>query len=179
MEYNDFESWKETIFNYFMRLNDAQQIEVVSSLIEKGKVGLKVKWHLSQSLDKLLKRDFIGNLPTELSHYILDYLDDESLLSCCLVNKTWYNIISSCRRIWWKFCKTVGALHDRSMSGKECMQAFLHAKGIVKLLAEGNAWNKQKVAGHPEKVIALAVKNGVLATGIYFCLVFVKIIYIY
>src|SRR5690606_13054143 len=47
-----------------------------------------------------VKRDFLGQLPTELCLNILQYLDGPSLCRAAQVSKRWRNVIDADSRIW-------------------------------------------------------------------------------
>ena len=77
--------WLHAISVKFLSLTEDQRIQTLDSLI--GLCGSKEMIHLSDILPNLLYRDFIRLLPAEISTRILMYLDEKSLLSCCLVSK--------------------------------------------------------------------------------------------
>ena len=77
--------WLHGVGVKFLSLTENQRIRTLDSLISL--CGSKEMIHLSDLLPNLLYRDFISLLPTEISTHILMYLDEKSLLSCCLVSK--------------------------------------------------------------------------------------------
>lgn len=61
--------------------------------------------YLMNRLDDF-KKDFFVLLPGEILHIILEFLDWQSLLTCCLVSKEWNDKISNqYNKIWYNLCK--------------------------------------------------------------------------
>lgn len=73
-----------------------------------GKSGARQLYHLSEKLNCLLKRDFLKHLPVEMSFYLLQFLDPESLLACCQVSHKWNKVVNSCLDCWKRACNTIG-----------------------------------------------------------------------
>ncbi|KAJ1912540.1 SCF ubiquitin ligase complex subunit cdc4 [Mycoemilia scoparia] len=54
----------------------------------------------AQTLLPVLRRDFIGELPTEISTRILKFMDPKTLCAASCVNKRWHRVINTNRSLW-------------------------------------------------------------------------------
>ncbi|CAL8077039.1 unnamed protein product [Calicophoron daubneyi] len=67
--------------------------------------------HLKNTIEPLLKRDFVFLLPPELSLRILSYLKLNDILRCAQVSKHW-NKIASDSLLWYHLCKREGVVDE-------------------------------------------------------------------
>lgn len=97
----------ESVVTYFPRLSLPQRRKLFSSLLPHmhGEDLL----HLSCLISPFLKRDFLGELPTEISLNILSFLDDpKDLVRAARVSKTWRNLVSDESNWKWMLLKYRG-----------------------------------------------------------------------
>lgn len=83
------------------------------------------------SLQPLLRQDFFAHLPTELSFYILDHLDLESLVQCLMVSKCWNYIVLSNTLTWKKH------YHEEIWSKDEDLDDYEQQKKIISNITQG------------------------------------------
>lgn len=69
---------------------------------------------LRQVIEPLLKRDFIRQLPLEVSLRILSYLRTRDLLNCAKVSRHW-NTVTSDQLLWFKRCQQDNLLGNLSL----------------------------------------------------------------
>ncbi len=100
-----FQQWLASTTAQYQKLSDDQRVAALDHLIAISPSSHL--YHLSTKLNSLLKRDFIANLPPELSFHILRYLDPDTLCHCCLVSSKWNDVISSCDEAWKTACRKV------------------------------------------------------------------------
>lgn len=164
MERKDFEAWLENLSATFLSLTDLQRNEALDDLISlSGAAQLR---HLSNSLETLLKRDFLKLLPLELSFYLLKWLDPQTLLTCCLVSKQWNKVISACLEVWQAACRNLGwQIDDSVQDALLWKKAYLKAVLRMKQLQDHEAFETSSLIGHSARVYALYYKDGLLCTG--------------
>lgn len=164
MERKDFEAWLENLSATFLALTDLQRNEALDDLIAlSGAAQLR---HLSNSLETLLKRDFLKLLPLELSFYLLRWLDPQTLLTCCLVSKQWNKVISACLEVWQAACRNLGwQIDDSVQDALHWKKAYLKAILRMKQLQDHEAFETSSLIGHSARVYALYYKDGLLCTG--------------
>ncbi|XP_069369865.1 F-box/WD repeat-containing protein 2 isoform X2 [Paralichthys olivaceus] len=164
MEKVAFEGWLESISATFLTLNDQERNQSLDHLISlSGAVQLR---HLSNSLETLLKRDFLRLLPLELAFYLLHWLDPQTLLTCCLVCKQWNKVINSCPEVWQSVCRELGWRIDESIQDASHWKGvYLKAKLRMTQLKDQEAFETSSLIGHSARVYALYYKDGLLCTG--------------
>lgn len=164
MEKKAFEGWLETVSASFLTLTDQQKNQSLDHLISlSGAAQLR---HLSNSLETLLKRDFLRLLPLELTFYLLRWLDPKTLLTCCLVCKQWNKVISACTEVWQGACRELGwQIDDSIQDATYWKRVYLRAKLRMKQLRDQEAFETSSLIGHSARVYALYYKDGLLCTG--------------
>uniref|UniRef100_A0A3Q2UCZ3 F-box and WD repeat domain containing 2 n=1 Tax=Fundulus heteroclitus TaxID=8078 RepID=A0A3Q2UCZ3_FUNHE len=163
MDKTAFEGWLESVSATFLSLNDQQRNQCLDQLISlSGAVQLR---HLSNGLETLLKRDFLRLLPLELAFYLLQWLDPQTLLTCCLVCKQWNKVISSCTEVWQSVCRELGWRIDESIQDATHWKGvYLKAKRRMMQLQDQEAFETSSLIGHSARVYALYYKDGLLCT---------------
>ena len=73
----NFKTWLEKIGQQFSSFSDVERNQILDHLIDIS--DATQLYHLSEKLDRLLKRDFIVQLPQEIAFYLLSFLDPETL----------------------------------------------------------------------------------------------------
>ena len=73
---------------------------------------------LSNTLDKLSKRDFLRFLPFDVTYMILAYMDYSSLSRIAAVSHTWHFLIASNDKFWMKVIKNDIKMHEPLMQKK-------------------------------------------------------------
>uniref|UniRef100_A0A8C5NXM3 F-box domain-containing protein n=1 Tax=Jaculus jaculus TaxID=51337 RepID=A0A8C5NXM3_JACJA len=164
MERKDLETWLDNISVTFLPLTDLQKNETVDHLISlSGAVQLRP---LSNNLETLLKQDFLRLLPSELSFYLLKWLDPQTLLTCCLVSKQWNKVISACTEVWQTACKDLGwQIDDSVQDALHWKKVYLKTILRMKQLEDHEAFETSSLIGHSARVYALYCKDGLLCTG--------------
>lgn len=138
--------------------------------------------HLYPLLEDLLYRDFLRLLPPELREYLLAFLDPQSLLMSCAVNRTWNQIITSSAGAWQRACEAVGLVINRqyrSHDGSYWKSFFTEMAYRQKQMKDGSSFEGQVYDRQLRKVTAVYYHRGKLATGknIIFELIFlIKVI---
>ncbi|XP_061116890.1 F-box/WD repeat-containing protein 2 [Conger conger] len=164
MEKKAFEGWLESVSTSFLTLTDQQKNQSLDHLI--GLSGAAQLRHLSNSLETLLKRDFLKLLPLELTFYLLRWLDPKTLLTCCLVCKQWNKTISTCTEVWQGACRDLGWQIDESVQdAAHWKKVYLKAKLRMKQLKNQEAFETSSLIGHSARVYALYYRDGLLCTG--------------
>uniref|UniRef100_A0A1A7WFI2 F-box/WD repeat-containing protein 2 n=1 Tax=Iconisemion striatum TaxID=60296 RepID=A0A1A7WFI2_9TELE len=164
MDNTAFEGWLESVSATFLSLNDQQRNQSLDHLISlSGAAQLR---HLSNGLETLLKRDFLRLLPLELTFYLLQWLDPQTLLTCCLVCKQWNKVINSCTEVWQGVCRELGWRTDESIQDAAHWKGvYLKAKLRMMQLKDQEAFVTSSLIGHSARVYALYYKDGLLCTG--------------
>ncbi|MBN3299463.1 FBXW2 protein, partial [Amia calva] len=164
MEKVAFEGWLESVSASFLTLSDQQKNQSLDHLI--GLSGAAQLRHLSNSLETLLKRDFLKLLPLELTFYLLRWLDPKTLLTCCLVCKQWNKTISTCTEVWQGACRDLGwQIDDSIQDAMHWKKVYLKAKLRMRQLREQEAFETSSLIGHSARVYALYYRDGLLCTG--------------
>ena len=160
---SNFKTWLENIGQQFNSLSDSQRNETLDHLIDIS--DATQLYHLSEKLDRLLKRDFVVQLPQEIAFYLLSFLDPETLTVCCEVSRGWNDVISSCREAWRSACHQVGAYVPESKDAAYYKELYQSTNLRVAGLREANAFDSLLLYGHSDRVMAIYYKDGKLATG--------------
>ncbi|XP_074650316.1 uncharacterized protein LOC141905371 [Tubulanus polymorphus] len=114
-----FEEWLGGTVKRYRNLTEEQRNVTLNTLINRS-TGWQL-YYLSQNLLKIIYRDFFAQLPIEITYRILEYLDTESLVSCCEVTAEWNKIVSSCQPVWRRACLEVGVKpHDSDPHDDDC-----------------------------------------------------------
>ena len=160
----DFTEWIETVGNCYRKLTNDERNEVLDYLIQLSDASQL--YFLSKKLNCLLKRDFIVQLPRELTFHLLRYLDPRSLLSCSCVSQQWNAIINSCNVVWRNICVKSGVVVAKEQE-KVCAikQVYLRMLHRMKHLRRGVAFDSMMLYGHTDRVMALYYHEGKIATG--------------
>lgn len=125
---------------------------------------------LHDELPKLVKRDFLTLLPTELALNVANFLDCQTLARCFRVSKSWNTILSNCTEPFARACKEMGLINDRILT-KECdwkwtlMSGMRRMRRLLHSNASGSGFKKREFVGHTERVTALCYNDGMLASG--------------
>ncbi|XP_075924848.1 F-box/WD repeat-containing protein 2 isoform X3 [Petromyzon marinus] len=166
MEGCEFESWLQQVSRGFVSLSDGQRNAVLDVLIaSSGPTQLR---HLSTQLESLLKRDFLRLLPLELSFHLLKWLDPRSLLTCCLVCRSWNKVVNGCSEVWLSACRELGwRVPDEcsTQDGRHWKCAYIQANRRLRQLRKQQAFETSSLLGHSARVYALYYKDGLLCTG--------------
>ena len=158
-----FKMWLENIGQQFNTLSDSQRNETLDHLIDIS--DATQLYHLSEKLDRLLKRDFVVQLPQEIAFYLLSFLDSETLTLCCDVSSGWNEVISSCKEAWKSACHQVGANVPEGKDAVYYKELYQDTNLRVAGLREANAFDSLLLYGHSDRVMAVYYKDGKLATG--------------
>ena len=158
--------WLDKLGKHFSLLSNDEKNQTLDFVIENCESSQL--FYLSEKLQVLLKRDFITYLPRELAHTLLEYMDPDTLRNCCLVSKTWNDIINSCTKAWQGACLSVG-VKKSVLSGiqdaSKCKELYLATCARLKTLQMGRAFESKRLYGHTDRVMAVHYKDGILATG--------------
>ncbi len=160
-----FSKWLDDVGKKYTSLSDSEKNETLDHLIEASDAAQL--YHLSEKLDRFLKRDFIVQLPQEITFYLLSFLDAETLTLCCEVSQTWEEIITSCREAWKSACYKMGALvpEDSSNDSHFYKELYQLTKARVNGLRDPDAFDSLLLYGHSDRVMAVYYRDGKLATG--------------
>ena len=161
----NFKTWLENIGQQFSSFSDIERNQILDHLMDIS--DATQLYHLSEKLDRLLKRDFIVQLPQEIAFYLLNFLDPETLTICCDVSSGWNQVVSSCKEAWKSACHSVGAFVPEGMETPQYKELYQSAKLRVAGLREANAFDSLLLYGHSDRVMAVYYKDGKLATGKY------------
>ncbi len=162
-ESGDFKQWLETTGQQFASLSDTQRNETLDHFIDLSDAAQL--YHLSAKLDRLLKRDFIVQLPREITFYLLTFLNAEALAVCCAVSTRWDHIVSSCREAWKRACRRVGAFVRDDMEAEQYKELCTRTHKRVASLRGPRAFDTLLLHGHTDRVMAMYYRDGKLATG--------------
>ncbi|XP_072029019.1 F-box/WD repeat-containing protein 2-like [Amphiura filiformis] len=169
MDEKTFNSWLDAVTKTFTsEVSDQQRCVVLDRLISNcGGVQLR---HLSTKLEDLVKRDFLRLLPTELGHYLLSWLDAESLCQCCLVNRHWNKMVNECAQAWQRACRLLGMniVEQENLpeqNGVEWKTVYRRTRLRLRQMKEGLAFDSATLHGHSARVYALHYREGKLASG--------------
>ncbi|CAH1796678.1 unnamed protein product [Owenia fusiformis] len=162
---NKFDQWLETITREFCDLDTGQRTQTLDRLISVS--DSSQLFHLTQHLETYCKRDFLRQLPNELVIQILSYLDASSLDACCLVSQTWYNVTTSCDKVWKSICEVNGIAtkENKSSTSQYHMNLYHRVKLKLEALQNGTAFEYITLEGHNDRIMAMDYSNGILATG--------------
>uniref|UniRef100_A0A8C4QRD9 F-box and WD repeat domain containing 2 n=1 Tax=Eptatretus burgeri TaxID=7764 RepID=A0A8C4QRD9_EPTBU len=166
MESVEFEAWLGRMSSSFLSLSDAQRNVTLDRLI--AVCGPSQLRHLSTQLEALLKRDFLRLLPLELCFHLLKWLDPASLLTCCLVSRTWNKVVNGCSQVWLGACRELGGCipdNGGPQDGRHWKGVYVHASQRLRQLHSGKAFETSVLMGHSARVYALYYRNGLLCTG--------------
>ena len=170
----NFKAWLESIGEQFTSFSDNQRNEILDHLIDIS--DPTQLYHLSEKLDRLLKRDFIVQLPKEIAFYLLTFLDPETLTVCCKVSTRWNEVVSSCGEVWKSACRTVGAFVPEGMEVSHYKELYQSTNRRVKGLREANAFDSLLLYGHSDRIMAVYYRSGKLATGNFkLCMYFINL----
>lgn len=169
MEEKTFSEWVENATKTFSsELNEEQRCIVLDKLIAScGGIQLR---HLSTKLEDLVKRDFLRLLPTELGHYLLSWLDPETLCRCCHVNRQWNKMVNECAPAWQRACRLMGMnIVDQDcmveQNGVDWKAVFRRTKMRIEQMKAGHAFDSATLRGHSARVYALHYSEGKIASG--------------
>lgn len=161
---DEFSEWLKLVGTKYKTLTSAQCNQTLAHLIQLSE-GSQL-YHIFHHLDDLLKRDFFSLLPREVSYYILQYLDAESLLACCSVSKTWADVVNSCTTAWRRVCHEAGlAVREESHDADFWRCRYNRCRHRLKALERGDSFQEKILFGHTDRVMAVCYYNGLLATG--------------
>ena len=119
-----------SLISHFSTLTSELQTHVLYNLLRHSSVS--VLQSVDQLIQPALKRDFISDLPAELSIQVLSYLDGQSVMRCINVSKNWKRLIDAQPEIWSGLLKAEDLwIGDTSRTEeKEC--ELLAALGVRK-----------------------------------------------
>jgi len=160
----NFAEWIENVGNCYEKLTNDERNQALDYLIQLSDASQL--YFLSKKLNCLLKRDFIVQLPRELTFHLLQYLDPRSLLHCCCVSRQWNAIINSCCGVWRDICIKAGIVVD-SEQKETCVikQVYLKMVQRMRHLRQGCVFESMMLYGHTDRVMALYYHEGKIATG--------------
>ena len=169
MDEKTFNTWLDSVTKTFSsELGDEQRCLTLDRLISNcGGIQLR---HLSTKLEDLVKRDFLRLLPAELGHYLLSWLDAESLCRCCLVSRHWNKTVNECAQAWQKACRLLGMniVEQENLpeqNGVDWKAVYRRARLRIRQMKEGYAFDSATLHGHTARVYALHYREGKLASG--------------
>ena len=118
MDQTKFQSdWLPKFLDQFKDLDSDQKETTILSLLDI--LESKEKYILQSSLPNLLYRDFVNLLPYEILEKVLDYLDFEDILNCCIVSKSWNERLSNFCSVWKNRAIDMGMEIPESMTSRE------------------------------------------------------------
>ena len=167
--------WIENFANDFASISDCEKNAVIETILRL--CGPKQLRFLSDELDRLVKRDFLRFLPSEIVLRILKFLDFKTIGRCCSVSRTWNIILSRFDEVWFIACKERGFVSDKLTQDvktnwkMELKSAFRRVKRLHKKFGLCKVSKVEILEGHNSKVTALCYKNGFLASGGFFTIV--------
>jgi len=159
-----FSDWLKQVGTRYKMLSSSECNQTLDHLIQLSE-GSQL-YHLYHRLDALLKRDFLNLLPREVSFSILQYLDAESLLTCCSVSSAWADVVNSCTIAWKRVCHEAGlAVTDECHGADFWRHRYNRCRHRLKALQQGGSFQEKLLFGHTDRVMAVCYYNGLLATG--------------
>lgn len=90
----------------FASLAPSVQTHILYSMLRHSSVS--VLRSISSLITPALKKDFLSDLPPELSLLVLGYLDGPSVVRCSAVSKNWQRFVNQHGQIWENLLKTEG-----------------------------------------------------------------------
>jgi hypothetical protein len=87
-----------SLVSEFSSLSDKLQTNILYQLLRQSSTPVIQK--VNHIIQPALKRDFISDLPAELSLQVMAYLDADMIMRCLLVSKNWKRFIDSQGQIW-------------------------------------------------------------------------------
>eukprot|EP01135_Chromosphaera_perkinsii_P001616 Nk52_evm86s207 gene=Nk52_evmTU86s207 len=187
---DDFELWCSEVVGVFQtKLLPEQQRDVLETLLLDG-LDPKQRYEIAEPLlDIVLMRDFMCDLPIEISFYIQELLDPKCLACLRRVSTGWRKVIENNDRYWKRWCAVYGfdseSIVDKNykigncgtQGAKDAMAVLGRASwfGVFQSavmneqrLAKG-VWHSYTLSGHTGKVTGLGVdrKMGYIVSGSY------------
>ena len=162
----DFEEWLQAVGKHFQQLTDHQRNHALSYLLDVCNPPQLI--YMTSLLPSLLYRDFLRQLPVELSSIILRHLDINSLFNCSLVSKYWHNLVNSLSEIWQLQCLRLGIINlQRYKDATYYKRLFLKVSAVqVEPLKAGQAFMDSVLIGHHSRVMAIHYHDGKIVTGL-------------
>ncbi|WAQ97838.1 FBXW2-like protein [Mya arenaria] len=162
---NQFLIWLHAVSVNYLSLTHTQKIRTLDTFI--GLLGSRELVYLCDVLPRLLYRDFLRLLPTEISVRILIMLDEKSLLNCCLVSKYWNQLINSFKEVWVHMARRVGAriITEPYIPIHQYKSLFIQSTTLVQHMKDSSAFKVMTLEGHRGRVMAITHNRDMLATG--------------
>ena len=149
---------------WFIGLKNSHRNEALDHIIEICEP--QQLYMLAAKLSILLKRDFIKRLPPELSYEILKFMTPEELGKCCVISKSWNDIINTNTPLWRNICVNSGVQVKNDLMYMEALfykSLYIHAKRRIKNI--GQQLECMSLTGHSERITALSYHDGKVASG--------------
>ena len=108
--------WLPKFLDQFKDLDSDQKETTILSLLDI--LESKEKYILQSSLPNLLYRDFVNLLPYEILEKVLDYVEFEDILNCCMVSKSWNQRLSNFSSVWKNRAIDMGLEIPESMNSR-------------------------------------------------------------
>lgn len=139
----EFQTWLKSIENVFETLTQNQKNTFLEGILDHC-ASEQLCFLVQSYLPSVYHRDFIRCLPRDCSYKILQFLDGDIILKCCLVSKSWYHLISDCKELWIRLLidagekKKVGPEINQSYTAHSCKQLFLRRSYLNDRFREGS-----------------------------------------
>jgi F-box and WD-40 domain protein CDC4 len=88
------------MLEHFDQLNDKAKMHVFTHMLRRSK--LPILQQVAELASSVLKRDFVSDLPYEITVQMLKYLDTRSLARASMVSKKWARTVNHDRGLWVK-----------------------------------------------------------------------------
>eukprot|EP00127_Corallochytrium_limacisporum_P003983 Clim_evm32s156 gene=Clim_evmTU32s156 len=166
-EPSTYERDRETVLKIFSRLPQGQAFQLVKDVVQNARPSLVQE--IADSMQPLVRRDFLSLLPEEIAFRILLEMDFHSLLTAASVSRNW-NRLATDDRLWRRKWDSVGWRLSRG-------EKHLRRKGLLswrtayvsRLKLERNWANGEYVAqslvGHTDGVSCMKYADKTLVTG--------------
>lgn len=92
-----------SLIDNYSTLSPKLQLNILYQLLRQSSTPILQR--INQIIQPALKRDFISDLPIELSLQIMFYLDHKTIINCLTVCRNWKRFIDSQGKIWLNLLK--------------------------------------------------------------------------
>ena len=90
----------------FSKIEPCNRIDAMLELVKQ--CSCQQRLDFMEKLHGLMYRDFLVELPENLSHKIVSYLSVDEACVCLLVSKKWNEIVSQCTLLWETVAEEMG-----------------------------------------------------------------------
>ena len=127
----------------FNKLEEDQRVDALVELVKQCSYQQKLEF--VGKLDRLMHRDFLAELPRDLSHRVISYLSIDEACVCLLVSREWNEIVSQCKALWEGVARDIGlgeAFVSENISKYKCLKDLCiaargHQKYVCSLAVRG------------------------------------------